>query len=326
MLTTPMDVLYRFPVRKSKRQKQAFRDEVQSYVTSLGYPCKTEKGSFGGRNLVIGDPNQARYLITAHYDTCAWMPVANRLIPDRPFSYVMHQLWIACTLVILPVLLGFLAADGVIIGYLLSHDGAQLAEAGAQGALVFAAVFLPLFLLSYLMTYIGPENKNNANNNTSGVVTLLEIARSLPRNQRHKVCFVLFDLNEAGLLGSSAYRKAHKQATDHQIIVDLSCVGDGDDILLIPTRQLKEDVPKLRRLYKCCGYFGQKSVLVQEKDLSLYPSDHRNFPYAVSVSAFHKGKKGHYTDRIHTTKDTVLEITNVNILRAAIISMVAAAQ
>ena len=45
MLTTPMDVLKQFPVRKSKNQKQAFRDAVQSYAQRQGYPVTVEKGS-----------------------------------------------------------------------------------------------------------------------------------------------------------------------------------------------------------------------------------------------------------------------------------------
>ena len=66
MLTTPMDVLEQFPVRKSKKQKQAFRDAVQEYVTKLGYTCTVEKGSFGVNNIVIGDPENAKFLVTAH--------------------------------------------------------------------------------------------------------------------------------------------------------------------------------------------------------------------------------------------------------------------
>ena len=69
MLTRPMDILDAFPVRKSKRQKQEFRDAVQSYLAQLGYSANMEKGSFGCQNVVIGDPETAQYLITAHYDT-----------------------------------------------------------------------------------------------------------------------------------------------------------------------------------------------------------------------------------------------------------------
>ena len=37
MLTRPMDILSAFPVRKSKQQKQEFRDAVQSYLAQFGY-------------------------------------------------------------------------------------------------------------------------------------------------------------------------------------------------------------------------------------------------------------------------------------------------
>ena len=81
MLTRPMDVLTAFPVRKSKQQKQEFRDAVQSYLSQFGYSPTVEKGSFGCRNMVIGDPETAQYLITAHYDTCARLPIPNLITP-----------------------------------------------------------------------------------------------------------------------------------------------------------------------------------------------------------------------------------------------------
>ena len=55
MLTRPMDVLTAFPVRKSKQQKQEFRDAAQSYLKQFGYSPTVEKGSFGCRNAGIGD-------------------------------------------------------------------------------------------------------------------------------------------------------------------------------------------------------------------------------------------------------------------------------
>ena len=73
MIEKPMDVLSMFPVRKTKKQKQAFRDAVQSYATTLGYDLTVEKGS-GAHNIVIGDSTNAKYLVTAHYDTPAAMP------------------------------------------------------------------------------------------------------------------------------------------------------------------------------------------------------------------------------------------------------------
>lgn len=308
MLTTPMDVLHRHPVRKTKAQKQSFRDAVQSYAKELGYESKVESGSFGCRNLIIGNPTTAKYLITAHYDTCARMPIPNLITPCNFLAFLGYQLLLTALLLCLPLIAAVpvgLLSGSYDIGYIMWY-------------LMFW-VFLVLMM-------VGPANKSNANDNTSGVVTLLEIARSMPENLRHKVCFVLFDFEEVGLIGSSAYRKAHKKETDNQIIINLDCVGDGDHILLFPTKKLKKDIPKFSSVYKCCGYFGQKSVLVRDKGFSIYPSDQANFPYGVGIAAFHKGKLGLYLSRIHTHRDTILEETNVNILRAAIISMVTAAQ
>lgn len=304
MLVNSMDVLTQFPVRKSKAQKQTFRDAVQSYVTALGYTTQVEKGSFGSRNLIIGDPENAKYLITAHYDTCARLPLPNLITPCSLLVFLAYQILIALVMILLPVI------PGVLVGWLTNSY--------EIGYLVWYAFFWVVLALIYL----GPANKHNANDNTSGVVTVLEIARTLPENQRHKVGFVLFDLEEAGLIGSASYRKAHKKATENQLVINLDCVGDGDHILMFPTKKLKKDRKQLTSLYKACGYFGNKSVTVREKGFSVYPSDQANFPYGVGICALNKSKAGLYLSRIHTNKDTILEETNVNILRAALTTFI----
>lgn len=308
MLANPMDVLKAFPVRKSKAQKQTFRDSVQSYVWELGYESRVEKGSFGSQNLIIGDPEKAKYLITAHYDTCARLPFPNLITPCNLWTFLGYQLIMVAFMLAIP------AIPGILVGL--------LTQSFENGYLTWYLLFWVVFFLMFF----GPANKTNANDNTSGVVTLLEIARTMPENQREKVCFVLFDLEEAGLIGSASYRKTHKAATENQVVLNLDCVGDGDHIMLFPTKKLLKNVPKLTPIYKCCGYFGKKSVLVRDKGFSTYPSDQKNFPYGVGIAAFHMGKAGLYLSRIHTPRDTILEETNINILRAAIISMISSEQ
>lgn len=304
MLANPMDVLTAFPVRKSKTQKQAFRDAVQSYAASLGYESRVEAGSLGSRNLVLGDPEGAEYLLTAHYDTCARLPFPNFITPCNFWPFLGYQLLIAA------LILFAAFAFGLLVGLAAGDPGI--------GSI---AGYLCVWVLIVLMV-AGPANQHNANDNTSGVVTLLEIARALPEKQRGKVCFVLFDLEEAGLIGSASYRKAHKKATDNQLVLNLDCVGDGDHIRLFPTKKLKKDRKKLTSLYKACGYFGKKNVLVQEKGFCVYSSDQANFPYGVGICALNKGKAGLFLGRIHTKNDTLLEQTNVNILRAALITLI----
>lgn len=321
MLQRPMDVLHQFPVRKSKKQKQSFRDAVSDYAGCLGYPVSVEQGSFGSRNIVMGDPEKAKYLVTAHYDTCARLLIPNLLTPCNLWTLLGYQI----------LLFLLIAGGGFLIGlglsFLLGLVCAILGDSFAEAMVISFAIFPVLggffgVPLSVFLMFFGPANKSNSNDNTSGVVTLLEIMRTMPENQRHKVCFVLFDLEEAGLIGSSSYRKAHKKASDHQIVLNLDCVGDGDTMLMFPTKALKKDRRKLTSLYKACGYFGKKSLTVHERGFGIYPSDQMVFPYGVGICALNKNKHGLYVSRIHTSRDTILEETNVNILRAALTSFI----
>ena len=168
----------------------------------------------------------------------------------------------------------------------------------------------------------GFKIKHNANDNTSGVVTVLEILTSIPENLRDRVCFVLFDLEEAGLLGSAAYRKAHP-ASARQTVINLDCVGEGDGLYLIPNKTQRADEALMEKLQIFSGTYGKKTLRVHEKGLFFYPSDQMVFPRGMAVAAFRQHKLfGPYMGKIHTRKDTELDMTNVNILRAAIISLI----
>ena len=304
MLKNPYDILTAHPVRKNKTQKERFRQEVQDYLQTLGYSTNVESGSFGSKNLVIGDPDRAKYLVTAHYDTCARMFVPNLITPCNALLFILYQIFV-CLLLIVPTL-----AVGALVGYLF-HS-------------FFVGYFLWMVLLwtGIALMLVGPANSSNVNDNTSGVVTVLEIAKSLPEHYRKDVCFVLFDLEEAGLIGSASYRKAHKKASESQMVLNLDCVGEGDEIYLFPTSKLKKNQKKLADLDKITGNFGKKTVAVRKQGFSIYPSDQAHFPYGVGICALNRGKLGLYLSKIHTPKDTVLDETNVNILRAAIITMI----
>ena len=91
---------------------------------------------------------------------------------------------------------------------------------------------------------------------------------------------------------------------------------------MFPTKQLKKNRRKLTSLYKACGYFGKKSLTVHEKGFGIYPSDQMVFPYGVGICALNKNKRELYLGRIHTPRDTILDETNVNILRAALTSYI----
>jgi hypothetical protein len=302
MLNEPMDILKIHPIRKTNAQKEAFRADVQCYLRELGYESHLEACGKHGQNIVFGPQETAGYLITAHYDTPATIGIPNTCTPcNGLLSWLKYLASVA---------LGACSSAGT---FLLISEGYAI-----PGILLMTALVAFLYLMRN-----GPANVNNANDNTSGIVTLLEIARTLPVQHRSKVCFVLFDLEEQGTKGSAAYRKAHKEITEKQIMLNLDCVGDGDYILLMPNKMLRKDTAFISKLKYLGGWFGKKQILVVDNGFCKYNSDHKNFPIAVGVGAFHKHKrKGYVLDKIHTKHDTNLEITNVNLLRAALTTLI----
>ena len=305
MLNEPMDILKAHPIRKSKDQKEAFRADVQAYVKELGYESRFEKGSFGAQNIVIGDPKNAKYLVTAHYDTPASIGMPNILTPCNLLTFILWQF----------LLIGAFVVGSIAVGVLVALP-CKNPELGSTVAL---AVYWGLLLLMMF----GPANKSNVNDNSSGVITALEIARTMPEMHRDKVCFVLFDLEEAGLIGSSAYRKAHKAESENQIVLNLDCVGDGDHIIFFPMKKAKKNEKLMQEIHHIGGWFDKKQILLKKDGFYTYPSDQKHFPLGIGIAAFHKKKGiGYYVDKIHTKKDTVLETTNVNLLRAALTTLI----
>ena len=301
-----MDVLREFPIRKGKARKQAFRAAVRSYGEGLGYPCREEKAPFGARNIIFGDPERADYLVTAHYDTPPRLPFPNFITPCNLGIYLAYQIGISLLLCIPVFLICWLVGSVTESGF-----WAMLA---AYGSL--------LVLLWLLMA--GPANKSNANDNTSGVILVLETMRALPESLRDKVCFVLFDLEEAGLVGSMSYHSKHKKASDRQLVLNADCVGDGDEILLIPGKRLRrQQRDRLESWKELCPAPGEKSIAIRDKGICFFPSDQGNFPYGVGIAAFRRSKVfGLYCARIHTPKDTVCEENNMILIRDFLIRII----
>ena len=161
----------------------------------------------------------------------------------------------------------------------------------------------------------GPANKHTVNDNTSGVITLTEAALAMPAEDRAKVCFVFFDNEEKGMLGSSAFAGKHKQVKKKKLVVNFDCVSDGTSIQFFPSRKLKKDQAKLDSLEKAFRGAGDRQVEIV-RGFGFYPSDNAAFKLGAGVCALRRSDVfGWYMSRIHTAKDTVLEEENIELLR-----------
>ena len=305
MTETTRKVFDTYQVRKTKKQKSAFIQYVKEQAEAGGYTCRVEKGMLGARNIVIGEPDAARVVYTAHYDTCPRLPFPNFITPKNIWIYLLYQVALVLLLMI-PV---FLVSVG--IGFVVGWIGAVVDMDGDTVALL-ASVFAEVAWIGLLVLLLaGPANKNTANDNTSGVTTLLDIMNALPEEQRGKVAFVFFDLEESGLFGSAGFASKHKAAMKGKLLINFDCVSDGSHIIFAQKKGAKRYTALLA---ECFAGNEKFTVEVASKGI-FYPSDQANFPCGVGVAALKSTKNGLlYMNRIHTKRDTVYCEENIGFL------------
>lgn len=309
MTETSKTVLEKYQIRKTKKQKSAFIEYVRSIAEQNGYECKVEKGTFGVRNIVVGSPESAKAVYTAHYDTCPRLPFPNFITPKNIFIYLLYQLLIVAAFFAVSFLIGF--GIGFAVGF-LNVDEQWL-------SLIYRILVLSLYFLFMFFLLAGPANKHTANDNTSGVATLLDIMTSLPQDSKENVAFVFFDLEETGLFGSSSFASKHKKCMKDKLLLNFDCVSDGDKILLAVNKKARKFVPLLEEHFQSRDKF---TVEILSKGV-FYPSDQANFKCGVGVAALKYSKllKTDYMDRIHTEKDVIFQEENIAFLTECSVSL-----
>ena len=116
MTETTRKVFDTYQVRKTKKQKSAFIQYVKEQAEAGGYTCRVEKGMLGARNIVIGEPDAARVVYTAHYDTCPRLPFPNFITPKNIWIYLLYQVALVLLLMI-PVFLVSVGL-GFVVGWI----------------------------------------------------------------------------------------------------------------------------------------------------------------------------------------------------------------
>lgn len=300
------EILARYQVRKKKAQKAAFRAFLREGLEAQGYAVKEERTStFSGTNIIVGDPAKAEVIFTAHYDTCAVMPLPNLIAPKNILVSVLCQMLIV-------VLMLAVAVGAGLLAIWLTRDL-------SFGLIVYAIVLL----LELYSLMFGPANKHTANDNTSGVIVLVEALLALPEALRGKAAFVFFDHEEYGLLGSAAFKKKHIRVINGKPVINFDCVSDGDHILLTASKALRRDAAWMARMQGALAIPEGKTAEICPAYRVLYPSDQMNFPKAAGVVALRRAPLvGYYLGRIHTPRDTVFDERNIGMLSEMITRMV----
>ncbi|MCL1802883.1 MAG: M28 family metallopeptidase [Eubacteriaceae bacterium] len=284
-------------IRKSGAQKSAFIDFLEKALASEGISISVEESKLPQcRNIVIGDPKHAQFFVTAHYDTPAALPFPNFITPRNPISLVLQ------TIAIMAVLAPFLIVS-ILIAKISFAVGYAFFYASWFGVLI--------------MMLAGPANKSNFNDNTSGVACVIESLLLLPESERAKYCFVLFDLEELGLIGSMRFAKQHSKRPG-KILLNMDCISDGDTIMLMPSKAVIKSSLWLS-VKQCFQNSYGKTFMPVEKGFRYYPSDNAMFKNSAAIAAFNYHKAvGYYISKLHTKRDKVFDEFNIECISKAL--------
>jgi hypothetical protein len=286
----------KFPSRFRRKEKDAFLDYCKQEFAALGYGEEEimlqKKG--GGTNLIAGPPG-ADILVTAHYDT----PASNGLMLAAA-PLVGQTL---CNLVI-------------IITGALAVAASYVTQVFTGSFIIYSLIYAALFILLGVSFLV--KNKENRNDNTSGVIGVFTIAALAADNPglRKKCAFVLFDNEEWGLMGSLAFSKWRgKEYPDKKdaAVINLDCIGNGD-ILLLAAKNGHEVLDAAADFLQAEGFSVEK-----KKSSMIFLSDHAHFSKGIMISFVKKSKLGYlYLPKIHTGKDIICDLENLGRLASAV--------
>lgn len=288
----------KYPIRRNDKEKQAFYEYVNA---EIGEGRVSRQIIGDNKNIVIDDILSADVIFTAHYDTPAASIVPNMMMPrNKILGTLINMLF--------PILMALLSLGiAYLIGFLSNLD---------QGAVI--AIYLVLYFGFYFLLTRTLPNKHNKNDNTSGVATVLSIAKQISDKN---VAFVLFDNEEKGLLGSKALNKKYKSEFENKLVINFDCVGNGNHFVIIP----KEKAEKREEytIIKDIDDNDEYKIYNVPFKKACGNSDHKSFPCSIGIMSGREGRIAKtFTARIHTSRDTIASEKNIYFLTDVMVKMI----
>ena len=264
-----------FPVRRKPTEKEKFRLWLVGTLREQGYQPKLQHREtalrIGGdvTNVVVGDPEKAKLILIAHYDTGVRTLLPPFYMPTRPLTAFLY---LALTPVL--VLLGSLALSFALT-FPFNAPRATL------------PLFLILMVTALLYLRFGPSETRNLNDNTSGVAALLETSAALTPGSRDKVAFAFLDGGFGGLSGAKGFRARYPSAKE-KTVINVNCVAEGGELLILPSKYSRWDGEVLDAILDSFENGEHTTTFLKTDGLIYYPSDNRAFRHSFAICACEK--------------------------------------
>lgn len=268
-----------------------------------GWKCVIEETSYGKhKHVIVGDPDHAALIVSAHYDTGF-----NQLIPTLTVARNL-PLWILWQ------------AGVILLLFLLSFGADMLCGAFGLSPQIRSLAFIGTFVILLVLMMQTFPNRHNANSSTSGVAAVLQLAETLPEEDRSKVAFILFDDAEKGFKGSKRWAKDHAELAWMRLILHLDAIGVGDTMM----------ISCMDMAHRATGFGTLKRILTETPSMNceihdhkgmMISSDHKSFKCGMGCACFTRRKVwGCVTRYLHTAWDTRCDQKNLDWICTAVSS------
>lgn len=295
-----MEKILTLQKRLSRKEKNKFLDAVEEKLTEYGYEFeRKELGSIiKSVNLETKTAQQPDYIFVAHYDTPTMLPFW--------FSWLFRLCGQTnqALVIILGVVLYFLLLALMDIHLVFT----------VISTVIFFALFISLF--SILI-----PNRKNFDDNTSGVIALLSLAKKCKERGIENVKFLFVDNEEIGLFGSMAHRsylEKERLISPRTRVVSLDCVGAGNFPLII--RNGKSDYAEL-------FYNEIQKEFAACKSIRMIMPLSDNFSFrrygALNISFVNKAviPFEYYIPNVHSCKDNRIDLDRIEKLTDVLVDI-----
>ena len=264
-----------FPVRRKPTEKEKFRLWLVGTLREQGYQPKLQHREtalrMGGdvTNVVVGDPDKAKLILVAHYDTGVRTLLPPFYMPTRPLTAFLY-------LALTPVLA---LLGSFVLSFALTFP--------FNAPYLTLPLFLILMVTALLYLRFGPSETRNLNDNTSGVAALLETSAALTPGCRDKVAFAFLDGGFGGLSGAKGFRARYPSAKE-KTVINVNCVAEGGELLILPNKYSRWDGEVLDAILDSFENGEHTTTFLKTDGLIYYPSDNRAFRHSFAICACEK--------------------------------------
>lgn len=293
-----MEKILQLQQRLKRKDKNIFLDAVEEKLTEYGYEFERIRlGRIVKSVNLETKSSQPDYIFMAHYDT-----------PTRLPSWI---LWLMkfCGQNNQFLMIGLIALLFFVFFAIVELAPALFSIEAEMISIIIIGLAYIILIISFIPVLI--PNKNNFDDNTSGVIALLSLAKKCKEQGIENVKFVFVDTEEIGLFGSRAHRRyleREKLISRNCKVISLDCVGAGDFPVVI--RNSKSS-------YAASLHNALQETFADAKSIRMIMPMSDNFSFtkygAINISFMNKAiiPTGYYIPNIHSAKDDKVDLDKI---------------